>query len=362
MTLRWIGIRDRDSAVFNQAGLGATSQGTKCDPLMRTGSILIETQTRPRTQPVNILRYSSLRPWPSGLKLCLDPNGTLRLSLHQSGKETETTLRTPLGREEHLVHITFTWDAPARRGSLSVYLPDAGRLYQKDVRAPFPLAQQNAKGIMTDPRHSQIDDDVVFLAMADKPCPIGPLPSLTGHAAIDTPDGPRLLRDIAVGDMVSVAHAPARKVIWAGHVTVPARGRFMPMIMRKPYLKLWDDLVVSRDQRVCLAGSEVEYLFGEERVSTAIRHLELRNSIALLKPAPTLITYHHIVLEEHGIMTVNGAAIESFEASCVRVSDALRKLSVLSDLALDRHVPATTTPAPILKGYEALTLTGVMVG
>jgi len=134
------------------------------------------------------------------------------------------------------------------------------------------------------------------------------------------------------------------------------------MTLRRPYLGLWDDLVAARDQRACLSGSEVEYLFGEERVTTAIRHLEVRNCAEPTRPKPPVITYHQILLDTHEIITVNGAMVESFDGSAVLDNPAFLKTSVLADIPVAMRPRRVGLAAPVLQGYEALTLTGVTIG
>ncbi|MDB4213901.1 Hint domain-containing protein, partial [Octadecabacter sp.] len=362
MTLNWIGTRTQEGGVFNPAGLNhaRTNDPVGLDLLTR-GSLMVEVKVRPQMHPVNLVRFGALDPWPSGLTICLEPDGTIRLLMRQGSRHLATALKTTLGTTVQTAHITYIWDAPNRKGVLSAHIPDHGMLWQTDVLAPFPISLRDAQRIIHDNHSCAIATDVNFVAIADAPCPLGPLPGLSGSAAVDTPSGPRAIRDINAGDYVSVQNGPAVKVLWAGHATVPALGRFAPMTLRRPYMGLWDDLVAARDQRACLSGSEVEYLFGEERVTTAIRHLEVRNCAQPTKPKPPIMTYFQILLETHEIITVNGAAVESFDGSAVLDNPAFLKTSVLADMppALrPRHIGLA---APVLQGYEALTLTGVTI-
>jgi hypothetical protein len=362
MTLNWIGTRTQEDGVFNTAGLGRAGRR---DPvgleLLTRGSLMIEVTVRPQTHPVNLVRYGALDPWPSGLTVCLEPDGTVRLLMRQGSRHLATALKTTLGSKVQTAHITYVWDAPNRKGYLSAHIPDHGVLWQTEVLAPFPLSVRDAQRIVTDRKASSIESGVNFVAIADAPCPLGPIPGLHGNAAVDTPNGPRAIRDINAGDYVSV-QGGAAQVLWAGKTSVPTLGRFAPMTLRQPYLGLWDDLVAARDQRACLSGSEVEYLFGEERVTTAIRHLEVRNCAEPTRPKPPVITYHQILLETHEIITVNGATVESFDGSAVLDNPAYLKTSVLADMPPALRPRRIGLAAPVLQGYEALTLTGVTIG
>jgi len=364
MTLNWIGTRTRENGVFNPAGLGRGTRDVAVgSDLLTRGSLLIEVNVRPQMNPINLVRFGALDPWPSGLTVCLEPDGTLRLLMRQGARHLATALKTSLGSDVQTAHITYTWDAPARRGRLSVHAPDHGRLWQTEVLTPFPLSMRDAQRIMANNNSiSTIDDCVVFAAIADAPCPHGPIPGLSGSAAVDTPDGPKPIQQLQQGDLVNAEGRAPVRALWVGHASVPTLGRFAPMTLRRPYMGLWDDLIAARDQRVCLAGSEVEYLFGEERVTTAVRHLEVRNCAMLTKPKPAVITYYQVLLETHEIMTVNGALVESFDGSAVLASTAMMQNSVLADMAPDMRPKRIGLAAPVLQGYEALTLTGVKIG
>ena len=363
MTLKWIGTRTQEGGAFNPAGLGcALTKGSGEAELLARGSLLMEVTVRPTPHPVNLLRYGALDPWPSGLTVCLEPDGTLRLMMRQGARHLATALKTTLGTKVQTIHITYVWDAPARTGQFGVYIPDHGVLWQSEVMTPFPLSLRDAKRIMSPISGCTLDKGVAFAAIADAPCPLGPIPGLSGYAAVETPNGPKIIKDVQAGDLVNVQDNRPARVLWVGHATVPALGRFAPMTLRRPYMGLWDDLIAARDQRTCLSGSEVEYLFGEERVSTAIRHLEVRNCATPTKPTPAVMTYYQILLETHEIITVNGALVESFDGSAVLNTPGLLHTSVLADLPPELRPEQVGLAAPVLQGYEALTLTGVSIG
>jgi hypothetical protein len=363
MTLKWIGTRTQEIGVFNPDGVGTRNTARPVGmELLTRGSMLLEVNVRPLSHPINLVRFSALDPWPSGVTICLEPDGTLRLMMRQAGRHLEVALKTALGKNVFTAHITFTWDAPKRRGRLSVHVPDYGHLWQTEVVSPFPLAFRDAQRILTDDKTATLDDCVVFAAISDAPCPHGPMPGLSGSAAVNTPVGPKALSDVRAGDLVNVLEGSAVPVLWAGKASVPALGRFAPMTLRRPYMGLWDDLMAARDQRVCLTGSEVEYLFGEERVSTAARHLEARNCATPTKPAPAVVTYHQVLLGTHEIIKVNGALVESFDGSAVLDRPEWISNSVMADMPIEKLPRQIGLAAPVLQGYEALTLTGVTIG
>ena len=363
MTLRWIGTRTQEDGAFCPDGLGRVSASHDVETgLLARGSLFIEADITPSNDPVNLIRFAALNPWASGLTVCLEPDGTLRLMMRQGNRQLETALKTSIGMTAVTAHITFTWDAPARRGQLSLHLPDYGKMWRVSVMQPFPIAMRDAQRMICAPQMCTMDQDVVFAAIADAPCPLGPMPGLSGTAAVDTPVGPKLVREIVAGDLVNAQGTCPKRVLWSGSASLPTLGRFAPMTLRQPYLGLWDDLLTTRDQRVCMAGSEVEYLFGEERVSTAVRYLEERNCATPTKVFPAVMTYHQILLETHEIITVNGATVESFDASAVLADPAALQNSVLADMPEEDRPRQLGLAAPVLRGFEALTLSGVSIG
>lgn len=363
MELNWIGTRTQEDGVFNRFGVGTPMRSQSVGmELLTKGSVLIEATIRPQSQPVNLVRFAALDPWPSGLTICLEPDGTVRLMMRQGGRHLATALKTNLGANVQTAHITYIWDAPNRSGRLSVHVPDHGLLWQTEVMAPFPLALRDAQRIVSDPASATLDAAVTYVAVADDCCPLGPLPGLSGMAAVETPRGPKTISDMQAGDLVRVANGSTVPVLWVGKATMPALGRFAPMTLRRPYMGLWEDLITAKDQRVCLTGSEVEYLFGEERIATAVRHLEARNCATPTKPAPAVMTYYQVLLETHEIITVNGALVESFDGSAVLDRPEWIGTSVLADMPDGVRPRQIGLAAPVLQGFEALTLTGVTIG
>jgi len=363
MALNWIATRTPDSGAFHPKGLGSLEEKRPLGmALLPRGSLLLETTTRPLSHPVNLVRFAVLDPWPFSLKICLEPNGCVRLMIKQAGRTLETALQTNLGGKTETAHIGFIWDAPRRRGRLSVYVPDHGHLWQTEVLSPFPMSMRDVRRLATDATALDLDADVTFVAVADAPCPLGPVPGLAGTAAVETPDGPVLIQDLKTGDSVLAEGRGPVRAVWVGKTRLPTLGRFAPITLRRPYMGLWDDLHTSQDQRVCLTGSEVEYMFGEERVTTAARHLQARNCAVLTKSAPPVVTYYQVLLESHEIITVNGGLVESFDASAVFGTSGALATSVLADIS-PAHTPRQLgLAAPVLQGFEALTLTGVSIG
>lgn len=351
--MTWIGLRDSHGGMLRPQGLDGPDMGpANPDTVLARGTLLIEFRHDPAGHPRNILRYSARDPWPAGLTLCLDPDGTLRLMLTQGRQALSYALPlAPLIAAEAVL-VTFSWDAPARNGWLSAQLTDREALFQTALAAPLPLSLRDAGRIMGDDSTCRIAPGLVFAALADHILPAGPLPMLGAQSMISTPSGAQKVTALRPGMAVLTADGGTAKVRWAGSCDLPARGRFAPMLLRAPYHGLNRDLLLAADQRLQLGGSEVEYLFGEEQVAVPVRHLADNRAIWPAASGP-VIRYHHLLLDRHAIILANGAAIESMDASLL-TDPAMQAQSVLAGLTDPPRGPRL--PWPVLRDFEALTL------
>ena len=75
--------------------------------------------------------------------------------------------------------------------------------------------------------------------------------------------------NLKVGDVVLTLDRGPRVLRALQRVDLPARGSFAPVLLRGPFYDSRCDILVSRDQRVAISGSAVEYLFGTESVLVA---------------------------------------------------------------------------------------------
>lgn len=189
--MSWIGLRDDSEGVFSPAGLGQPNLATLPDPdsLLTTGTLFVECSYEPGPLPVNILRLFSRDPWPSALTLCLDTDGTLRLLMRHGARHLSRDLATDLQVSESVLQITYAWDCSARRGTLTLYVPDRCMLFQTDVSAPFPLTFRDATRLMADRTLCKTDPSLRFAALSNRVEPAGPMPAIGAGATILTPRG-----------------------------------------------------------------------------------------------------------------------------------------------------------------------------
>ena len=354
--MSWIALRSAAEAVLNPAGLGLAmpEQPVNPDHVLPRGSLMVQFSFAPQIQPANLIRYAARDPWPAGLTLCIDQDGLLRLLLRQGNSAQSWDLPTGIKNPGEVVLVTYVWDAPARTGVLAAYLPDQDQLFQIDITAPVPPNLRDLGRMVAEGQGCTLAAEVAFLAIADHLVPVGPLPGFNGQVQVATPEGPVAISRIRCGDLVDTVDGDPARVVWSGAVTLPARGRFAPLLLRAPYHGLAADFVVRPDQRLYLTGSDIEYLFGQEDVLAAIRHLEDGRSV-LRQPEMAVVSYHQLVLDRHAIIRVNGAALESLDISSILADPSSLRHSVVAQVPPALLPRGPGLPQPVLRDFEAMT-------
>jgi hypothetical protein len=98
---------------------------------------------------------------------------------------------------------------------------------------------------------------------------------------------------------------------WIGHRTVPATGDFAPIRFRAGSFGATQDLLLSPQHRVLVAHYWAQLLFGEDEV--LVKAKDLVNDLGI-RPDLTLtdVTYYHLLLDTHHVITANGVPCESY--------------------------------------------------
>ncbi len=362
--MTWIGLRDAEGAAFRPAGLDAPPQPCRRDPhpaegLLAAGTLQLEIDFIPGGPAVPLVHYAAEAPWPVRLSLFVAAGGVLTLRHRVGARVVAGRLAAGLTAPAAALRVTYGWDAPARCGRLSLYDPDTGRLWQAGVPGPMPLGLRDARRLMTGGDGVRHGHGLSWLALADHLAPVGPMPGLDGAARLSLADGGLCRLDaVRPGAWLRCADGGMARVLWAGGVEVPARGRLAPMRLRAPFYGLQRDIVVARHQRLLLAGSDVEYQFGVETVSAAAGHLCDGRSVLPLRDVRTR-TYWQVLLDRPAAILAEGCAVRSFTPGGLLRDPEARAVSVLGDLPDALSPDHAPCPLPLLRRYEALTLAHV---
>lgn len=189
------------------------------------------------------------------------------------------------------------------------------------------------------------------------------VPCFTAGTLIATPEGPRPVEALKVGDLVLTAdHGPqairwikARRVHrWA----LSAAERLRPVRIKAGALGAGipeTDLLVSQQHRMLVRSRIAERMFEEAEVLVAAKHLIGLPGIALAEDVAE-VTYLHFLCDRHEVVFANGAPTESLYAGPVAMK-ALGDAAVAEILGLFPELGQMgsygLTPARVLvKGRE----------
>jgi hypothetical protein len=183
---------------------------------------------------------------------------------------------------------------------------------------------------------------------------------------VDTPDGPRKIEDLKVGDLVLTDQGPM-PIRWIGS----NRWRFSDLMLQP---KIWpvrisagafgdglpsQPLTLSPDHRVVIEGADVDLAVGAPRALCAVKFLAIRDGIQRVLPDEG-VEYFHLLLDSHRLVKTYGLDSESLSRG-PRAVQALGPV-ITKDLhargLLDTKVKnLDRAPLPVMRRFEALALT-----
>lgn len=148
----------------------------------------------------------------------------------------------------------------------------------------------------------------------------------TPGTRIATSQGLVAVEDLKLGDLVVTRDHGLQPIRWIEGRIVPAIDRFAPVRIRNGVLAGQErDLIVSPQHRVLFQGYRAELLFGESEVLVSATHLV--DGCDVTQEAGGVVTYIHMLFDQHEIIFAEGAATESFHPGDVgfsAVGDAAR--------------------------------------
>lgn len=130
-----------------------------------------------------------------------------------------------------------------------------------------------------------------------------------GQTLIEGPHGPIRCNDLSAGDLVDTLDRSVQTVRWVGRMTVPGYGPAAPVRFAQGSIGNTKPLLLSQNHRVLLRSARAELLFGSSEVLVPAKALVNGRQIRLA-PRPG-IEYVHLLLDDHGVLTANGALCES---------------------------------------------------
>ncbi len=178
---------------------------------------------------------------------------------------------------------------------------------------------------------------------------------------IATPQGPRRIEHLRVGDLVDTLDDGPQPLRWVGGGPVMAQDAALPVRIAAGVLDNDNVLSVSGQHLVMLDGVDCELLFGEAEVLVAAKDLQGLPGVSQ-ETACRRVRYHHLMLDRHQILLAEGAAAESLHPGPMALAALPRR--ALAELQanflpyeLERlaHQPSARR---VLKSHEARVLVG----
>ncbi|WP_170606186.1 Hint domain-containing protein [Ruegeria arenilitoris] len=190
----------------------------------------------------------------------------------------------------------------------------------------------------------------------------------TAGTLIETEHGIAAIESLSVGDRVMTADRGLQPIRWIESSLLPPERLRRNPAMRPVRISAGSlggglprrDLLVSQQHRILIGGPKIEILFGAPEVLVAAKHLCAWPGIVIdMSDEP--VTYLHILMDHHEILTAEGAKAESLflgeETLHTLSSDALQELAdIFSDRPTQNQMGFGHAARLILREHEALAL------
>ncbi|MEX1234827.1 MAG: Hint domain-containing protein [Roseovarius sp.] len=189
-----------------------------------------------------------------------------------------------------------------------------------------------------------------------------PLSSLTPTCftrgtMILTPDGPRAIEALKVGDLVFTRDHGAQPVLLISRESYTARGRNAPVRICKGALGNDADLMVSQNHRMLICDWRAELLFGEDELLVAAKHLVNGDTIYVHEGGE--VEYFHLLFANHEIIWAAGIPSESYLPDLNQDQQSAETCEELRCLFPDLHSfaeMARQTARPVARAKDAAVL------
>jgi hypothetical protein len=251
----------------------------------------------------------------------LMPEGALRL-VHG-----EVDVATPPDFARAGETLTLKYVACERGRHDSVDIVNADRQLRQRLRTAVNHTLRLADLL---PRDAQFLRICHIAAIVPFALPGTDLSGIAAGATVATPDGPVVLDQLSQGDRVLTVDGVSAPIRWIEARPRLCLGRMAPVRLRAPYFGLTYDICVTPETRLLRSGPAVDYICGTDRV--LVRAGDIASSPAARREQRHAVrVFHHLMLDDHDCIAVNGCALETALLSDVVAADAMVPRPFLAD-------------------------------
>ena len=327
--MSWLLICDKNRS--REAG-----KTTRREHLLAHGTLVIEVDQAVERRPCKrLVRYANDTGWQHGFTVFANPDGSIAVE-HQQGHSKSYARVSKASNERGRARISYSWDGPERIGTLTLECLETDAFRQAIFRNPLPLPMRDARALILGAKKGEHDPAVEAMALSDRWERVGPAPTIAAGTLVDTPDGPRPIQTLQLGDLVTTRSHGDQKIRWILRGQRPNVGFDRASRVHAPALGLEADLTTTGRQRLELPYDQVQQVLGEDIAtleSNALTHVSEPVS-GLSQP------YFQLLLDMHDCIRLNGIWAEATYIG--RLGDATNALagtwfSSLTRYALPRH-------------------------
>jgi hypothetical protein len=322
LTEGWVALSDRGV-------LDATPEHA----LLHQGLFVMELAL-PLQKAEVLLDHKSNIGWPRTFAIFHEPDTGIVVLHRQGAVVARHCLPGPLPQGRGTARLSFRFDGPARSWELrfEILSAEVPMVAVAKGRNPLPLPLDDLAQMCSMVRPS---GPVLWFGLTRGAAPPGTAPWIGLRTPIETSLGAVMAGNLKPGDMILTADHGLLPLQAKQRLALPARGSFAPVRLRSPFFGQNQDLLVSADQMLAIAGSEVEYLFGAETV---------------LVPAGALVDGRTALSDQRRAVT-GSVALDLGRPALIEANGCL--------LAIGQDA-TTEMPLRGLQGYEVLTLMALM--
>lgn len=174
---------------------------------------------------------------------------------------------------------------------------------------------------------------------------------------IETPQGPRYIESLSIGDQVTTLDNGPHAIQWIGSKKTPGVGPNAPVHFAAGAIGNIRPLVVSQNHRMLVSGVMAELLFGHDEVLVAAKYL-VNGSTICIRPCAQ-VNYYHFLFKAHEVVFAEGCPAESLylgEQTLNTMTTEARDEIIAAFPELLRQCRPLPLSRYVLRAYEATAL------